>query len=493
MVSRYLTSVFLICLFMFAANSHAASNFTATFTSSEVELGRAITLILSAPGATPELNTINLEEFETYFHINTSSDVEFDEQNGQQTWKLRLTPYNTGTTELAPLVFNNEYSQSSSLNVTDAIDKKTGTPISLSTHVSSTQPWVREQVLLSIHLQTSIPRAQFKLGPATVANTIVEKLNVHHNQEPELNHSPHNYKIGWAIFPLAPGKMKITLPPVELIRDGVTTHRFYNAPFELNVQALPLYIPATIPVGRIELSSAHTIKYLLQNNLDEYKLSLTGQNMLLTNLPDITSQITSNRSIRVYPETTNTTQTNTHKGIVSQINYIIPIKALKQGYSGLDDIRLTYFDPVSGTLKVYNQSNLILLSINTWLAWLFTILIFTLVIYVLFKLIQWLLKFREKIIAYSNAITSLQIQCTPEELKTSISLMSGAEGYSTNVTLQSWIDTIKYARPEIAFTEEINRLLYMERPEKVPLNIRERMLKIAFANIPIARWFYRVS
>jgi len=478
---------------MFSATSHAESNFTATLSSNKVELGKTLTLLLSAPDAATKLNNIDLTSVETFFHINTSADIELSDTTNKQSWKLHLTPYKTGGIELAPLFFNGEHSKPLSLSVTDSFDKKTGTPINLLTHVSSQDPWTREQVLFSVDLQTSIPRAQIKLGTTPVTGAVIEQLDVHHKVNYKDAHSPHHYKTGWALFPLTSGKVKINLPPVELIRDGVTTHRFYLAPLELNVQALPLYIPATIPVGRIELTSERTIKYLLQNNLDEYKLSLTGQNMLLTNLPDITSQITSNRSIRIYPETTNATQTNTHKGIMSQINYTIPVKALNQGYSGLDDIRLTYFDPVSGTLKVHNQSNLILLSVNKWLAWLFTILTFTLVMYVLFKLIQWLLKFREKIIAYSTAITSLQSPCTPEELKASISLMSSAEGYSTNVTLQSWFDTINYARPSSAFTEELSRLLYMERPAEIPLHTREKILRIAFSNIPIVRWFHRTS
>lgn len=489
MISRYITSILLTGLFLLTTCLHAASSFTATFSAKEVELGKAITLVLSTSGTKPALNSIKLNILETYFHVNTSADVEFNEQTGRQTWKLRLTPYNTGKIKLPSLLFNNEHNQAITLTVTEAIDKKTGTPIRLLAHVSSKQPWMREQVLFSVHLKTNMPRAQLKLTSATVENAIVEQLDIHHGYIDTDPHLPHHYKTGWAVFPLASGKIKVTLPAVELIRDGVTTHHFYPAPLELDVQALPLYIPATIPVGKIELSNEHSIRYVLQNSLDDYKLSLTGQNILLRNLPEITNQINSNQAIRVYPETTKTIQTNTYNGITSRINYVIPVKALAQGHSRLDDIRLTYFDPVSGTLKTHYQPNLILLSINTWLAWLFTIVALILSGYALLKLIQWLLRFREKIISYSTAIVSLQLPCTPEELKTAISLMSRAEGYSANVTLQSWFDTIKYAEPDGAFKEELSRLLYVERPATVPLKLREKMLKIAFANVPIVRWF----
>jgi len=492
MVTRLLYLALISNMFLFASNLYAEINFSVNVSTHKVELGKTFTLTLTAQNELPKLNNIDLNQLALHFHINTTANIEYNEQTRLQSWKLRLTPYNKGLHKIPSLYFNSMHSEALPITVTEAIDKKTGTPINLETQVSTHTPWVREQVLINFHLQTNIERAQIKVAETKLDNTVIQRLDVGYDNLATTPSTTHYYQTGWAIFPLASGNIKITLPPVELIRDGVTTHRFYHAPIDLIVRALPLYIPSTIPVGLIELSIDSTTKYFINENLYEYKIILTGKNILADNLPDISNQMASDKSIRIYPANTRTNQNNAHNGIISNIEYVFPVKALRQGTINLADIKLSYFDTTSGTLKTYQHPNLSLLSVNKWLSWLLTVIIIILLAMISKLIINRAIRYYKKMRTYLQAIKILRQSCTLEQLKISLALLSSAEGHSMNITPRSWFNTVpRKNQPMNDITEEINKLFYRNRKDTVAEKITKSILSIALSNQPFLRWLYR--
>lgn len=489
MVTKILMFALAVWLQLLATSSVAMSVFNAAVTSNEVQYGKSVTLTLSAADTGTRLNNIDLRELEAIFYVDKKADITVDEQTGMQHWKLRLSPYHKGKLIIPSLYFNQTRSQPIELKVSDALDIKTGTPIRITRQLSTQQPWLREQVLVSYQLQTQFPRAQIKVAETKAKHALIQALDIDYKI---VEAATHDYRTGWAIFPLKAGQMHIKLPPVELVRDGVTTHRFYTPPVNLAVQALPLYIPATIPVGTVQLEMKQRERYLLQNSLADYRLSLVGDRILAINLPEISNQISSTRAIRIYPETRQVTQENTATGINSRVNYQFPVKVLDQGHARLDEIRLSYFDTSNGTLRTHTYPNLSVLSINKWLMWLLVVILLVFMALAAIKLTRWLTRFYHKLRLYLQAIKQLKTDCSPEQLKGSIAILSHADGHSANTTIDNWFETVTGRIKTDTLRDELRRLLYQQRPVSVPQTIREEVLKIAYANLPIIGLFNKI-
>ncbi len=491
MVVRLVKLILLTYLMLVATCIHAKVEFTASVSTQKVELGKAFTLTLAASGGMGQLSSIDFTELARYFHINKSANIDYDEQLKQQRWKLRLTAYKKGQQAIPSLLFNNLRSESIQINITDAIDKKTGTPIHLITQVSNKQPWVRQQVLVIFRLKTNIVRAQLRLNKSKIKNTITQALEINHELISSEESTQHHYHTGWVVFPLTSGKTHVKLPAVELIRDGVTTHRFYHAPIDLEVKALPLYIPTTIPVGRTELSSDSSFQFFINEKLYEYKIRLTGHNMLASHLPNLNNQMSSTPSLRIYPATKTSTQRNTYRGLTSSIEYNFPVKTLKQGATRLEKIRLSYFDPETGTLKTTYHSSLGLLSVNKWLSWLLAVVLLIFLTY-LFKLILTSAsQYYKKLHAYAHAIKLIKNDCTPQQLRNAMALLSTAEGFSPNITFAAWFNAVPRNNQPSDCLAAINELFYkksgLEAKTRVTENIATTILNIALANQPILR------
>ncbi len=496
MVVRLVKLITLTCLMLVTTSIQAKVDFAASVSTQKVELGKTFTLTLASTGGTGQLSSINFTELARDFHINKSANIEYNEQLNRQHWKLRLTAYNKGQQAIPSLLFNNLRSEIIQINVTDAIDKKTGTPIHLVTQISNQQPWVRQQVLVNIQLKTNIARAKLRLNKAKIKNTFTQTLDINHELISSEQSTQHHYHTGWAVFPLISGKTYIKLPAVELIRDGVTTHRFYHAPFNLEVTALPLYIPATIPVGRIELRNDSSYQYFISEKLYEYKIRLTGHNMLVSHLPNLSNQMSSTPSLRIYPAATIRTQTNTYSGLTSTIEYSFPVKTLKQGATRLEKIRLSYFDPETGTLKTTYHSNLGLLSMNKWLSWLLAVVLIIILIYFFKLILTRTSQYYTKLRTYVDAIKLIKNDCTPQQLRNAMALLSTAEGFSPNITFGAWFKSVPRINQPGDCLDAINELFYkksgLETKTKVTENIASTILNIAFSNQPVLRYFIRL-
>ena len=227
--------------------------FTTAISTDTIQLGKSFSLTLSTSSSAKNLNAIDLGTLKKTFYINPTSDITFDESTGYYNRKLRLIAYQTGITHIPELKFNGQTSKPHIITVIHPIDDKTHTPIQLQANVSNYQPWLREQTLVTYNITTHFARAQIKTIPLNQPNVLTQELEVIRNQS-NLQ-STYRYKTGWAVFPVITGKLEITLPPIELVRDGVTTHQFYHPPISLDVKPLPLYVPATIPVGNVTFTN----------------------------------------------------------------------------------------------------------------------------------------------------------------------------------------------------------------------------------------------
>lgn len=478
---------FCLGLLLLCQNIYASPGLEAKLSAERLELGKPVWLQIRTSSTAPPLHTIDLGAVKQHFYID--KPIEDDTGTTQQSWKWRLYPYTLGIKNIPELNFNGLTSKPLQLNVTPAIDGKTRTEISLAGFISKQRPWMREQVLFSYHAKTGIPRAQFRIGSPDNSNFIIQPLETEQTSDDSGERQVYHYKSGWAFFPIRHGKQTITLPPLELVRDGVMTHRFFHKPLRLDVKSLPAYLPATIPVGKTDLRVARPYRLFFQDNLENLQLSVVGSNTPARSLPDIRNQFTGSADLRIYPDVVTRKQDNLHSGIISRIDYRIPVKATGQGITTTGNIKVSYFDPVSGTLETSQYSGITIFVINKWLAGLLMVILVALVAYPVIRLARKLVGYIEKHRGYRKSIKSLIKSNDISELRKALAYAARAEGYTHTMTLPGWYNTVvKVPKADDQHLLNLaNELFYKTRDPAGFAEVRQGMIKLMLRNAPWPR------
>jgi hypothetical protein len=483
-----LVSRFHLCLglLLTCQVGYASSGLEVKLSADRIELGKPVWLQISSASTSPSLHLIDLGNLQQDFHIDKPVEADDLPDSMRQSWKWRLYSYDTGKKSVPELHFDGLRSKPLQLTVTPAIDDKTGTEISLASTVSEKQPWMRQQVLFSYRAKTKMSRAQFRIGSPNNGNFLVESLLTEQTSAGSGKDQLHYYQLGWAFFPIKQGKQTVILPPLELVRDGVMTHRFYHQPLRLDVKPLPAYLPATIPVGRIELNITRPYRLFLQDNLENIQLSVIGSNTLATSLPDIRNQLTSNADLRIYPDSPTSKQTISDGGIVSRIDYRIPVKAPVQGLTTTGEIRTSYFDPKTGTLETSQYSGFTIFVINKWLAWLLIIFLITFLVYLVIRLGRKLVVYIQKLYGYRKSIKILISSNEVFELRKALACVARAEGQPQNMTLLAWYKAvIKIPREnDQDILNLANELLYKTKDQAAFSRVKQGMIKLLRQNAP---------
>jgi len=317
---------------------------------------------------------------------------------------------------------------------------KTSTQVlHLTVTVSSIEVWEREQIIVNISATTpdlfsSLQQESFRIKgldiyPIKPTNGRIEKDG---NKQAEL-------QAGWIIFPIAEGQYKIKLPNIQYELNGVIRHSIPIPAFSISVNALPAYIPPTMPVGKITLKQSLSSGALVNTNtLTYWKLQLNGIGLPAHWLPAVLRQIKSNEEIRYSPITSERSNLTDPGGMQSQVIHTIPLKALANGKLELPALRVQYFDPDDGRLKTLaiEKNSIVALSY----IWRITILlVLGGLLYKIIKLLKIVLHrkwLRRKRI--NEALQQIGKANTAYAIRTTLNHIALAESWPDNLSISAW-------------------------------------------------------
>jgi len=439
---RYLVTLLLL---LYTTLSFAQGQLSIELSRHEIELGKHVLMTLKAPSSLPSLDSIDLTELAKTFHINKLADVEIDQ--GRQSWKFRLHPYRTGKHTLPRLHFHDYASEEIDketyeeiyITVNNAIDPKSKKPLFVNYSVSTSTPWVRQQVLVTYQLTSSLRQYDLKITKPNDSKFISHNLSLEESVLENNNGDIYQYRTGFALFNLKSGPQQLELPPLVIKRDGTTTHRFYPAPIDLAVKALPAYLPATVPVGRLSLKMDSGWHFTFTQTLSNIEIGLIGHHVQLRHLPDIAYQLSSTDSIQTYPDLREEQQSDDANGLTSRIQYTIPLKSISQGIHSLQTIRLLHFDPVSGTLQSRRYELPMVISLHKWLVIGIGLLLLAVIAYVLIRLFQYLRYQFIRYRYYRLALQQLSNATDANHIRSAMKLICKAESLSQNISPQQWL------------------------------------------------------
>lgn len=172
-------------------------------------------------------------------------------ENGEQVMTLRLYPRAQGTFTLPALFLGKAKSQPLSIEISTPIVEESA--LQLERIVSNQHVWQRQAILIQTQITTSDYSAHIKADDVSDTRFISRKLPPVTTRDKS---GSYILKTGWIIYPLQQGKIELELPPVRYQLSGSDRRRFHLPVLKLEVEALPTYLPPTLPVGQLEISSS---------------------------------------------------------------------------------------------------------------------------------------------------------------------------------------------------------------------------------------------
>jgi len=414
------------------------SSFSVTLDTHQVEYGKSVELTLETTRTSPSLDKVSLNGLEKNFVVETGYSAGRDTNVGGQHREVRLYPRHSGSLAIPALHFQELTSQPLTLQVSQAIDHKTNTPIRIMNHIDSQDVWFKQAIKLTMEFETSAPVIVLESEPARIDTIQILQSPVDHR--PADNGSNNSlHRIGWILYPTRVGSHQLQLPAIRYIRDGVTTHRFYPPPLKLKVRPLPRYVPTTMPVGNVTLDMRLPDKWFVQAGKLQYlSVLLRGEGIRKQDLPSLEQQFKSTDTIKYYPASTNDKVLLDFSGLTSIREYRIPFVTQTSNVIHPSALRIQYFDPDSGRIVTRQEFPGSVISINRW--WVFAGLV--LLLAGLWRLYWYLMpKLKTLWLRYQNylsALATLEQAKSTDAIKAAIQKIAGAESWPTNLTFTAW-------------------------------------------------------
>jgi len=413
----------------------AAAVLQITLEKKEVELGQPIWLTLRSDQSAVSLNGLDLSPWQDLVVLPRAFDANLDAANRQQTLRLRLYPLHKGQLTLLGLHFLYHTTPPLRINIVEAQDSEQHSPIDFQYQVSTTTPWQQQQVIVACRVTLDNAYAVFK--QATDNHTGVQVLPMQQHVIAQAGKT--QYQLGWVLIPARAGKLHVQLPPIQYVRDGVVTHRFYVPALDLAVQARPAWLPGTIPVGSVHVTHYALVRaWLTTSVLSHLHLYMQVKGMATAEIPDYPQQLHSDTGLQYYAAQHKLRTRIDHAGIHHELRYDIPLVAKHIGIYHVPDLRLQYFDPGSGRLTTTTIAGPSVVILNVGLQGLLLLLVLAGLFWWLRRALRWWLCYWRRYRAYQSALQLLPQSQTVPALKRVMQIMAQAEGGSANFSYRQW-------------------------------------------------------
>lgn len=324
----------------------AKSDFTVELDKFEVEYGKSLGVTISAKDLTQSLQQISLKKLSQEFYIDQKI---YDKQAARQQLRLKLYPRHEGIIVFPALKLAEIASAKQTINVTTG--KVKGEAIHFSVKQSASEPWQRQQLLITVEIITDDQFASLKTRTPIAPGFKVIPLKSGRQWIKEKGKQKTHLRTGWAVYPLLHGVQMLELPAVTYHLGGVQKRRYHLPQVRLSVKKLPPYIPPTLSVGKVTLTSNIEASAVLQNNtLAFWDLRLKSDELIPQWFPAVLRQIKSDNALEFFPVDSKRTLNRMDHAIGSEVIHRIPFKIKSSGWHRLPALQFQYFDPESARL-----------------------------------------------------------------------------------------------------------------------------------------------
>jgi hypothetical protein len=232
---------------------------------------------------------------------------------------------------------------------------------------------------------------------------------------------------------------------------------------------------------------------MISGDLNHYQLQIIGEGIQLADMPVISLQSLEPSETLHYQYIKEAQQELSTHGLSSKVSYRFPFVTAKTGLVTFAEIRLQYFDPVSGRLhsQTFNPESLV--SLPWWLAALLFMLVALTALYIIRLIILFFVNKWRYLKTCRTVLHTIDKSCDCNDYKTALQLFARAEGWQENLSLQQikrcWARHIQKTGENLAVFDLLMRSLY--RGEKIEIEmIRQQLLSLIYARRRLFRFIW---
>ncbi len=371
----------LLISFGYTIAVHGA-NFSATTDKTELTLGQSFILTLRADNVAPSLKQLPVDILKKDFVI-VGTDIQ--EQGKSQFMSLRLYPLKAGLISIPPLSFAGL--RSKALNLVILESSPDISSVLVHTGFASTHFVERQAVYfyIDVHhdggLQWQPPRAPVTPDAHISALPPIQAVT---NSDGTVRQ-----RYGYSLMPLRSGIIKISWPLLEASKFGEPL-RYAIPPINLDVVAIPRYLPLHVPVGKVIVTASHSAPEVKINQPFNWEFVIHGTGLSEEALSKLIDFPESN-ALKVYPPQIEIQENSST--VLQTAKFTVPAVPLKSGVVSLPRITFPYYDPRLGRIEAAAVPDGVVRVFNPlaqWLRW----VAMSLVVCLVLALILW------KVIAY---------------------------------------------------------------------------------------------
>lgn len=439
-LSKRIASLFLLSVI--ASICNAAPQLMMFTDKVETEIGRPIRVELIGVALNSKLSVINLSALNkdfavvTDYAIDDASDDRWPKQS-IQILKLKLYPRKTDSLTIPALFIDNSHNKP--ITITALAGEAAPPVLTLSTH----KPYIRQQFVVRISVISNNVSARL----STNKDDKIAGFESHPLvfKRTKLKDGRYRLQTGWTLTALKTGSQSLELPAIDYSVSGVSRKQYFFPVSIIKIKPLPLYLPPTIPVGKVSIHSSFDqatflAAILSTDSLHYWNLTLKGNMSNSYRLPPVLRQIKPNNKISFLAINSTRTVNALDDQLVSQVSHSIPFKALSSGLLSLPEIQLQYFDPASGKIKTILHQPHRLLVLNLFWKSVIVIMLLSLLAWLIFVIYKKAQKIKHSRLKYQQAISLLNEQKNTRAIREAIRLIASAEYWVKNITLTQWCE-----------------------------------------------------
>lgn len=218
--------------------------------------------------------------------------------------------------------------------------------LSWSIHLEDAEVWQRERTVLMVEVHSRDRFANLEASLPRIDGVDVQTIPASNEAGAD---GQRVLRIGWALFAYTPGAQTLQLPPIRYHLNGRDVTQWQAPAQTLMVQALPPYLPPTIPVGKVAIESRiEPAGWLQPDHLAYWHVRLHSDAVSSAQFPPILKQMQGVDGVEILPaKVERAAQANG----VFRLDYQIPFKPQGNGRLALPVLKWHWFDPDSGRLE----------------------------------------------------------------------------------------------------------------------------------------------
>ncbi|WOD07853.1 BatD family protein [Marinomonas sp. GJ51-6] len=286
------------------------------------------------------------------FNLGTSRAMNY--------WVISLMPKSVGTFEIPPIKVGEHESQAIKLVVQNSpqlLDGNGNPPVIVKTEVSEIEPYLQQEVILSVQLYTSVALQNANRSVPSHPDLVIERLIDDQMSYQTINGTQYQVITReYLAFPQRSGLLTIPPQTLQAMINTSTGRRMIKVQSEpLNLQVLP--IPTSYSSDTWLPSSNVTVSTKLEKTNESprvgdtliWTIDIKAKGALPEQIP--TLDFNSTRDYKLYPKPPKFNTQKTSNGATGNQTITVEVVPTADGTLQLPDVNITYWDTETRAIK----------------------------------------------------------------------------------------------------------------------------------------------